>query len=165
MPPQVPFRRPSYFTTKRFPKKFWPGSWHYHGGLALHVIRLSLAGVDWPGKCDLYCGAVPPALPYRTVCPIRSCSAAGWWHFQLLLYSKCSQTSTMTHDHGRRKAGRDQLFMLTAPWFQQMRPKASVMALIGILPSIAGGRGGGDRFILWWKLGRAARTACPHRGC
>ncbi len=33
-------------------------------------------------------------LPYRTSCPGSSCPAASWWHFQLLLYRKCTQPWT-----------------------------------------------------------------------
>ncbi len=29
-------------------------------------------------------------FPYRTGCPDRSCTAASWWNFQLLLYCKCT---------------------------------------------------------------------------
>ncbi len=35
--------------------------------------------------------------PYRTGCPDRSCPAASWWNFQLLLYSKCPKPSTMSY--------------------------------------------------------------------
>ncbi len=69
----------------------------YLSGWALHGVLLSLAGGVWPelvwfvlwwtGRTGCL------ALPYRTVCPDSSCPAASWWHFQLLLYSKC------THNH------------------------------------------------------------------
>ncbi len=52
-------------------------------------LAYCIAGGEWSSRCDLYCDgrAVPPALlwPYSTVFPIRSCSAARLWHYQLLL--------------------------------------------------------------------------------
>ncbi len=38
------------------------------------------------------------------------------------------------------------------------------LVLIGVLPSLAVGRGGAW-FVLWGKLGRTGRTNCPSRGC
>ncbi len=54
------------------------GSWYYHGGLALHNALPSLAGGEWPGRCDYYRDrrSVPPTLPNCTTCPGRSCPAA-----------------------------------------------------------------------------------------
>ncbi len=48
-----------------------PGSWHCHGGLALHGALFCLAGRQWPGRCDLYCDgwAVPHALSDRIWLP------------------------------------------------------------------------------------------------
>ncbi len=39
-----------------------PGSWHYHGGLALHGVLPSLAVAEWPGRCGFHCdgGSVLP---------------------------------------------------------------------------------------------------------
>jgi hypothetical protein len=41
----------------------------------------------WFCTCD---GGDSLPFPYRTGCPNRGCSAASWWNFQLLLYSKCT---------------------------------------------------------------------------
>ncbi len=44
--------------------------------------------------CTLYGRAIPPAFTVLyvqcTSCPDRSCPAACWWNFQLMLYSKCT---------------------------------------------------------------------------
>jgi len=74
-----------------------PGSWHYHRGLAQHGVLPSLAGREWPGRCDLYCDGRPvmPSLPDWTVRPARSCSAVSCWHFQLLLSGKWTEPTIM----------------------------------------------------------------------
>jgi hypothetical protein len=43
-----------------------PGSRHYHGGLALLGVLLSLPGGKWAGRYDLYCDgrSVTSAVPY-----------------------------------------------------------------------------------------------------
>ncbi len=58
-----------------------------------------LAGRDWPCMCDFVRDGqtVPPAFPYHTGCPDRSCPAASWWNFQLLFYSKFTQPSVMSY--------------------------------------------------------------------
>jgi hypothetical protein len=69
-----------------------PGSWHYHGWLAMFGV-LPSAGGEWLGRCDLWfvlCWAVRSAF-----------LAASWLHFQMLLYSKCTQPTVMTEiTHG-----------------------------------------------------------------
>jgi hypothetical protein len=44
-------------------------------------------------------GTLRLPLPYRTGCPERSCLAACWWNFQLLLYSKWTQPSVMSYSY------------------------------------------------------------------
>jgi hypothetical protein len=59
----------------------------YHTGAegrqepTLHGVLPSLAGGEWPGRLDLYCDR--RSVPYP--CPGRSCSAARFRHFQLLI--------------------------------------------------------------------------------
>ncbi len=66
----------------------WSPSRSKARGLAQHGRLAAWRRVT--GRCDFVCDrrAVPPAFPYWTVCPDRSCPAASWWNFQLLLYNK-----------------------------------------------------------------------------
>ncbi len=54
----------------------------------------SLAGGDWPSRCDLHCDV--RSSPMLTVCNNRSRSTVNLWHFQLLLYCKCTQGTVIT---------------------------------------------------------------------
>ncbi len=70
-------------------------------GLAQHGRRPGGLGESWPGMCDFVHDGrpVPPtfSVPYRTVCPDRSCPAASLWNIQLLLCIKCTQPSVMSY--------------------------------------------------------------------
>jgi hypothetical protein len=47
-----------------------PERWHYHGVLALEGVMTSLAGGEWPGRCDLYCDGLFNV--HGTACPAGS---------------------------------------------------------------------------------------------
>ncbi len=76
-----------------------PGSWHYHGVLALHGVQSCwAAGESGPAVVIFILMHCPYRLlcgPY-SVCPGRSCSAASWWHFKLILCSKYTEPTVMT---------------------------------------------------------------------
>ncbi len=78
----------------------------------------SLAGEEWPYRCKLYCDgrSVQAVLPDRTIRPVRGCSTASWWHFKLLLCSKCGEPTVMIKTlHGRQGRGRPSLSSLFVP--------------------------------------------------
>ncbi len=59
-----------------------------HGGPESDPAGVILYAVDGPYHLS---------FPYCNGCPDRSCPAASWWNFQLLLYSKCTQPSVMSY--------------------------------------------------------------------
>ncbi len=78
-------------TKKTLPFLLWlgPESWHYHGRLALPGVLSNLAGKSGPAGviCAVMDGQYhAPALLDCTVCLAKSCWAASWWHFHLLVY-------------------------------------------------------------------------------
>jgi hypothetical protein len=76
-------------------------------------------------------------FPYRTACPDRSCPAASWWNFQLLLYSKCTHTTGISYvtqgRHGLVLVDPCLLFGLAYPydWRGFVGPKKKT--IVGVL--------------------------------
>ncbi len=107
---------PSFFLASR------AQSWEFvYREVALHGILPSLAGGEWPGRCDLYCAGRTERSslewPTCNVCLGRSCSTPSRWHLQMLLYGKSTQPTVISEiTHGSQGPA---LHVKTACWTRE----------------------------------------------